>query len=122
MLPKKGKKLHRAGKDFGRTVAVALKSELGTTHQAIKTVMRWTGASERTVKHWFAGTHGPSGQHLVALAGHSDAVFTRFLQAANRHSSLVSVQLISVRSKALELVETIDGIGTFDSPSKKSKQ
>jgi hypothetical protein len=119
MLPKKGKKLHRASRDLGRMVAVALKSELGTTHQAVKTVMRWTGASERTVKHWFAGTHGPSGQHLVALASHSDAVFTRFLQAANRHSSLVGLELVSIRSKALELVEIIDGIGTFDALIKR---
>jgi hypothetical protein len=77
------------------------------------------GASERTVKHWFAGTHGPSGQHLVALASHSDAVFTRFLQAANRHSSLVGLELVSIRSKALELVEIIDGIGTFDALIKR---
>jgi hypothetical protein len=115
MLPKKGKKLHRVTTEFGRTVAVALKSELGTTHQAVKTVMRWTGASERTVKHWFAGTHGPSGQHLVALACHSDAVLTRFLEAAGRHSSLVGIRLVGLRVKAVELIEMIDAFGAFDS-------
>lgn len=61
MLPKKGKDLHRRSTrvtrngEFGQALAAALKSELGSTHQAVKTVMRWTGASERTVKHWFAG-------------------------------------------------------------------
>ena len=78
MLPKKGKELHRrprrsgADGEFEQAIAAALKGELGSTHRTIKTVMRWTGASERTVKHWFAGTHGPSGQNLIALARHSE--------------------------------------------------
>jgi len=116
MLPKKGKELHRraADTDFGQAVAVVLKSELGTTHQATKTVMRWTGASERTVKHWFAGTHGPSGQHLVALACHSDAILMYFLRTANRNSLLVGFQLISIRAKLLDLLRMIDTFGTVD--------
>ncbi len=114
MFPKRGKELHRgtlgSGVDaeFEQAIATALKGELGSTHRAIKTVMGWTGASERTVKHWFAGTHGPSGQYLIALARHSDAVMMYFLVAANRPSLSVNVQLISIRTKLLELVETID--------------
>ena len=114
MLPKEGKELHRrprrsgAHEEFEQAIAAALKGELGSTHRAIKTVMRWTGASERTVKHWFAGTHGPSGQNLIALARHSDAVLMYFLVRANRPSLSVGIQLISMRTKLLELVETID--------------
>jgi hypothetical protein len=58
MLPKKGKKLHDSGRgggselDFCSLIAVALRTELGSNHQAAKTIMRWTGASERTVKHF----------------------------------------------------------------------
>ena len=54
MLPKMGNELHRRSKsdgqaaDFRDALAATLKQELGTTHQAIKTVMAWTGASERT--------------------------------------------------------------------------
>jgi hypothetical protein len=77
--------------------------------QAIKTVMRWTGASERTVKHWFAGTHGPSAQHLVALARDSDAVLMYFLNAANRPAHSIGSRLISIRAKLMDLVEMIDG-------------
>jgi hypothetical protein len=47
--------------------------------------MRWTGASERTVKYWFAGERGPSGDHLIALARHSDAVLYVVLALAGRH-------------------------------------
>ena len=74
MLPKKGI-VFPNGENLGAypvAVAYALRNQLGTTHQAAKTVMRWTGAGERTVKNWFAGISGPSGQHLVALIRHSE--------------------------------------------------
>lgn len=41
--------------DYRAAIAAALREELGQTHRAIKTAMRWTGASERTVKYWIAG-------------------------------------------------------------------
>lgn len=47
--------------------------------------MRWTGASERTVKYWIAGERGPSGEHLIALARNSDIVFHMVLLLADRH-------------------------------------
>jgi hypothetical protein len=114
MLPKKGKELHHAPScdtllvDFTKLVATALRTELGTTHQAVKTVMRWTGASERTVKHWLAGTHGPSAQHLVALARHSDEVLELFLVLAERNSRIVTAKLFNLRRRLLETVEFID--------------
>lgn len=114
MFPKMGKKLHRdqqgQGRDdeFRQAVAAALKSDLGTTHQAIKSVMKWTGASERTVKHWFAGSHGPSGRHLAAIARHSDAVLMCFLLAAGRSQLSVGMQWSSIRPMLVELLEAID--------------
>lgn len=114
MLPKKGKNLHRRSQKpvfnekFENAIATALKSELGSTHQAVKTVMRWTGASERTVKHWLAGTYGPRGPHLIALARHSDGVLMYFLMAAGRSSMLVGAELYQVRSKLSEAIKAID--------------
>lgn len=46
--------------------------------------MHWTGATERTVKYWFSGERGPSGDHLIALARHSDAVLY-VVALAGRH-------------------------------------
>jgi hypothetical protein len=115
MLPKKGKKLHRRGQgdggelNFGKLIAEALRTELGSNHRTIKTVMRWTGASERTVKHWFAGTHGPRGEHLVALSRHSDEVFRTFLLLVGRGPIILSAKLAELRSKLLDVVEHIDG-------------
>jgi hypothetical protein len=114
MFPKEGNKLPRRPQgpsgdvEFEQAIASALVRELGLTHRAVKTVMRWTGASERTVKHWFAGTHGPNGQHLIALARHSDAIVVYFLLAAGRPSLSLGIRLHTVRGQLHELVESID--------------
>jgi len=114
MLPKAGKKLHGGGNGtyhttrFARVVAGALRTELGQTHRAVKTVMRWTGAGERTVKHWFAGTHGPSGAHLAALVQHSDSVLAEFLRLAGRETPMLKIELSTMRAKLVGLVALID--------------
>jgi len=95
MFPKKGKKFHQGLRsdeteiEFKGLIASALKTELGSTHQSVKTLVRWTGASDRTVKHWLAGTHGPSGEHLVALVRNSDAVLNAFMLMANRRAPMM---------------------------------
>jgi hypothetical protein len=115
MSPKTGRKLHcgMGAKDrlekFEHAVAAALKAELGDSHRAVKTLMAWTGASERTTKHWLAGTHGPSGKHLIDLARHSDAVLHYFLTAADRSLLLPHMHLPTLRARLLDLIEAIDG-------------
>jgi hypothetical protein len=69
---------------YAATIAAALREELGSTRRMIKTAMRWTGASERTVKLWLAGQVGPSGPHLLGLARNSDDVFRAFLSLSQR--------------------------------------
>ena len=114
MLPKKGKVLPKgsrgngAGVEFNQKVAAALRAELGSTRPAVKTVMSWTGASERTVKNWLVGTHGPNGDHFVALVCHSDEVLKALLMMAGRDSVLVAVKVADVRRKLLETVGFID--------------
>jgi len=111
MFPKTGNKLHRpAGElDFARLMAEALTADLGSTHRAVKTAMRWTGASERTVKHWLAGTHAPRGSHLVELVRHSDRVLAEFLRAADRGDLVIAIELSALRSKLLEVMDLLDG-------------
>lgn len=86
-VPKKGTNVHLEADatDYRTAIAAALREELGLTHRAVKTAMRWTGASERAVKYWIAGERGPSGEHLIALARHSDTVFHMVLLLACRH-------------------------------------
>lgn len=70
--------------DVCAAVAMALHAELGSTHRAITSAMRWTGASERTVKYWFAGERGPSGENLVSPVRHSEVVLVLLLTMADR--------------------------------------
>jgi len=110
MLPKRGKDLHRDAPElaFAALMARALTSELGRTHQAVKTVMRWTGASERSAKHWLAGTHAPHGAHLVALMRHSDNVAENVLIAAGRHELAAAVGVARIRSQLHEVLAILD--------------
>jgi len=112
MLPKKGI-VFPSAQDLGpysRAIAYALKCELGSTHQAIKIVMGWTGAGERTVKNWLSGVSGPSGDHLVELMRHSDHVLEVMLVLSGRpRVFLWAHKLFGIRNTLAKMVEQIDG-------------
>lgn len=80
MLPKKGRRLPPwtgvlAGRQaYALTIAGLLRKEHGESHRAIKQLMRKTDASERTVKHWFSGQHGPNSLYLLRLVMSSPAI------------------------------------------------
>src|SRR5208282_227812 len=110
MLPKKGIVLPN-GEKFGpypAAIAYALQKQLGTTHQAVKTIRRWTGAGERTVKNWFVGISGPSGQHLVDLIRHSDEVLEILLLLADRPQIAAAGKVVVARDKLAQTVQQID--------------
>ncbi len=114
--PKKGKILPSSDggdgleMDYVNAIARALREELGLTHQAIKLAMRWTGASERTVKYWFAGSSGPNGEHLIALARHSDLVLKVVLRRAGRLHYAGTLHLIDVRETLTQALQSIQSI------------
>ena len=65
VVPKMGTFVHLIDKpiDYRKAMAMALHEELGSSQsRGFKMAMRWTGASERTVKYWLAGERGPSGR------------------------------------------------------------
>ena len=97
---------------YAAMISAALRKDLGNTHRATKTVMQWTGVSERTVKHWFAGTRSPSGEHLVILAHHSDTVLTGFLALAGRPSLLGDDALSEARARVADLNRLLGSSGT----------
>lgn len=113
MFPKKGKELPKSAKrispdEFARSISTALREELGSSHIAAKTVMRWTGASERTVKNWLAGICGPSGCHLILLARESDAIMATLLVLAGRELNVSALSLISLKAGLMYAVNAID--------------
>ena len=107
MFPKRGNRFPGTESDqvYAATIAKALRHELGDTHQAIKTVVRWTGASERTAKNWLSAERGPSGPHLVALASHSEVVFEALLVMLGKEALLAAKKVVDARRKLKELVD-----------------
>jgi len=108
MLPKTGRKLHLDELAFAAIMSEALVEGLGSTHQAVKIAMRWTGASERSVKHWLAGTHAPRGVHLLSLMRNSDAVLRRLLIASGRSDALIALEVSLLRCRLVETLAFLD--------------
>ena len=106
VFPKKGRVLHSQTESerYAVVIAAALRQDVGGTHRAIKTVVRWTGANERTVKYWLAGTSGPKGEHLVALAHHSDAVHEAFMRLAAREQAMAVGKVVDARNMLLQVM------------------
>ena len=94
--------------EYQMAVAVALKRELGGSHRAIKTLMKWAGVSERTAKNWLNGTHAPSGENLVSLIRNSNEAMAMVLELAEREEQRCAFQLIELREKLVLLVSNLD--------------
>ena len=125
-FPKKGKFFPKENRYTGNggnevdscfvdEITSALRRSLGDSRAGVKTVASWTGANEKTVKNWFAGKYGPSGEHLVALARHSDEVLGTFLAMAGRENLMVATKLVAAERAIAELlveVRRLNGDGS----------
>ena len=107
MLPKKGS-FFLSQDQYAKGISVALRAELGPTHQAVKVLMRWTHVSEKTAKNWMAGKTGPRGEHLAALISHSDVMLNAYLAMSGRRPVTVLLALPLLRNHLLELSEEIN--------------
>jgi hypothetical protein len=112
----KGKKLPffdveaQAPIGYARAIAEALRQEMNADDVSAKTIMRWTGASERAVKGWIGGKPGPSGEHLIALMAESDIVFLTVLRLARRDRSEHSPDLDTVRDYLRRALSALDAL------------
>jgi hypothetical protein len=70
--------------------------------------MRWTGASEWTVKNWLAGRRGLRGEHLLALIRHSNVVLEIVLQLAGREQIIAAKILFDARNALADMLAQID--------------
>ena len=114
MLPKKCRSFPKDrqhsqnGQDYASIFGSTLRAELGGSHQSVKTIMRWTGAQERTIKNWLAGTNCPNGEHLIELIRHSDAVCNLVLRVAGRDEALAAFQVAYARQSLMAAVAELD--------------
>ena len=115
-LPKMGKglpmeaKQRRTRNGFAASIANSLKEELRGSRHAIKTVMRWTGASERTVKGWLAGASEPNGKHLISLVRSSDQVFKCVLDLTGRKALFASQELVALQKQLQKVSASIETV------------
>ncbi|MCK1445698.1 hypothetical protein IVB34_20920 [Bradyrhizobium sp. 2] len=114
MFPKTGKKFpvgqSSDSSNYATLIAGILKSELGNSHQAHKTLMRWTGANERTAKNWLSGSNGPSGEHLLQLMRHSDRVFEFVLRLSHRPVLLSGQRLADIRNSLIVTADLLSKV------------
>jgi hypothetical protein len=89
---------------FADAIAAALHREYGATHAAIKTVVKLTGANERAVKNWFDAKTAPSGEFVIALCRHSNAVFETFLLVAGRVEHVRAKRIVEATDKLREIL------------------
>jgi len=83
-------------REFTGRIRQTLRDELGGSRAAAKSIMRWTGVSDRTARNWLNGASSPSGCHLVRLARESDAVLGVILSSSGRSELALSVNLRAV--------------------------
>jgi hypothetical protein len=120
MFPKKGRMLHpwnglaKSAKDYAELIADALRREHDETHRTVKTIMRWTGASERSVKNWVSGVSGPSGYFLMRLCVKSAMVRALVMEllaetgmppGPNRNGSIQAISTTPENAISLPLSE-----------------
>jgi len=101
MFPKSGSKVpgrdtKPSEADYLREIREALRGELGGSRAATKTIMRWTGASDRTARNWMSGAAGPSGYHLICLARESNAILAVVLAMSGRAELALSTDIHAV--------------------------
>jgi hypothetical protein len=108
----------RGSVSYPAAIAGALRAELGSSHQGVKTVMKWTGANERTVKNWFAARGGPRGEHLIGLIRHSNSVLEIVLRLTGRERIIAAKKLLDARNILAEMLTSIDAFleGQEESP------
>ncbi len=88
---------------FATEIAAALQRASAESGLQIKTVAGWTGANERTVKNWFSGQYGPSGEHLLVLARHSQEVFETMLGIMERQDLLLALEFGEIEHRIARL-------------------
>ena len=112
-LPKKGEKLpssktrQEQAQEFTQAIADALKEEMARG-ASIKTIMAWTGAGERTVKGWLAGSYAPRAFQLESLFRSSEAVYERMMNRSGRKVIVNRAELMAIKAQLTWLAGAID--------------
>ena len=94
--------------DYASAITETLCHAFGENRGAPKSLMRITGAGERTVKNWLEGKNAPNGENLIELLRHSDEVLEAVLLMAERNEILVMKTLTDIRGSLGQMIKLID--------------
>lgn len=100
-------------REYAHAIATALRKNLGGTRRAIKTIVAWTGASERTAKSWLSGTAGPNGENLIVLMKQSDEVLETVLRLSGKEAILDAANVLQARDRLIEALEALRATALF---------
>lgn len=95
---------------FAEAIAAAMQIEWGATPSARKEVGRITRANERAIRNWFEGKNGPSGENLILLIRHSDAVLATVLELSGRQTLMSAADVLGLRDRLKAIVDAIDSL------------
>jgi hypothetical protein len=98
------------GPPFVGAITEALKVDFGGGPSSVKRIARLTRTNERAVRNWFEGRNGPSGENLVSLMHHSDAVFGAVLALSRRDQLTAGLMLGGLREHLMAAVAAIDAV------------
>lgn len=106
MFPKSGNMLPNGPRalsdsELAAMIGAVLRDELGNSHRAAKTVMAWTGGSERSARGWLNGEHNPSALHLIALAAQCRPILTLLLHLTGHERAVFALDIAAIE-EALE--------------------
>ena len=118
MVPKSGTRLLNSqpalsDATLAEIIGSALRSELGASRRATKTVMSWTDVSDHTARAWLNGRTSPSGAHLIVLAAHSRPVLTAILGLTGHQDIVVTIDIEAIEERleaALALTRSLRGV------------
>jgi hypothetical protein len=115
MFPKSGRKFPNSRprpspEDYAVAIGAALRRELGTAGGAAKTIMKWTGASDRSARNWLNGLGGPTGWHLILLARESSEVMEAVLAMTNRDGLMLGSDIRAIRIALIKVTAAIDDL------------
>ncbi|MCJ2132766.1 hypothetical protein MKK69_01580 [Methylobacterium sp. J-026] len=113
-FPKKGNSFHGNGRlppdrgeTFAQMVSEVLRCAVSERPSAVKVVAGWTGAGERTVKNWFAGSCAPKGDHFRELVRHCPEMLEAFLLSVGRQDHLTFAKVGEVEAALIEALAAI---------------
>jgi hypothetical protein len=97
---------------FANVIVDALRHDFGTSPAKVKHLARLTGSNPRTVQNWIYARNGPSGEGLVVLMRHSDAVTSAVLSLAGRLEIEHAVRSKVIRREArTAITKLLDYLG-----------